>query len=108
MLGIINRVKSVVAGRRGPPLLQTYFDLAKLMGKGAVYSTTASWVVRAGPTLALAAAISAALLVPMGPVASPLAFPGDLLLFAYLLALMRFAIVVAALDPGSSFEGMGA
>jgi formate hydrogenlyase subunit 4 len=108
MLGIINRVKAVVAGRQGPPLFQAYFDLVKLMGKSAVYSTTASWVVRAGPTVGLAAAMTASALVPMGPVAAPLAFPGDLVLFAYLLALMRFATVVASLDPGSSFEGMGA
>ena len=47
-------------------------------------------------------------LVPLGGVAAPLAFPGDLVLLAYLLGLIRFFTVVAALDTGSSFEGMGA
>ena len=41
--GVINRVKSIVGGRRGPPLLQLYFDLWKLLQKGAVYSTTNTW-----------------------------------------------------------------
>jgi formate hydrogenlyase subunit 4 len=37
-----------------------------------------------------------------------MAFPGDLVLFACLLGLMRFFTVIAALDTGSAFEGMGA
>lgn len=108
MLGIINRVKAAFAGRIGPPLLQAYFDLAKLSRKGAVYSSTATWVVRTGPAVGLAALVVACLLLPLGPTPAPLAFEGDLLLFVGLLALQRFALMVSALDTGSSFEGMGA
>ncbi len=108
LLGVINRTKAVFAGRKGQPLLQPYHDIVKLLRKGAVYSRTTSWVFRAGPVISLAAVLTATLLVPLGNVAAPLAFTGDLILFAYLLGLMRFVTVIAALDTGSAFEGMGA
>ena len=108
LLGVINRTKALFAGRRGQPLLQTYFDLWKLLQKGAVYSRTTSWLFRAGPIIGLAAALMAATLMPLGHFPALIAFPADFLLFAGLLGLMRFFTVVAALDTGSSFEGMGA
>jgi len=108
MLSIIARTKAFFAGRRGPPMLQPYRDLAKLLGKGAVYSRTTTWIFRAGPLVGLAAVLCAAALVPMGRIPAALSFPGDLVVFAYLLALARFAAVLAALDTGSAFEGMGA
>ncbi|WP_232288276.1 respiratory chain complex I subunit 1 family protein [Anaeromyxobacter sp. K] len=108
LLGVINRVKSIVGGRRGPPLLQPYLDLAKLLRKGAVYSRTTTWVFRAGPVIGLAAVASAGLLLSMGGAPAPIAFTGDFVLFAYLLGLGRFFTALAALDTGSSFEGMGA
>lgn len=106
--GIINRVKSISAGRVGPPLLQTYFDLYKLVRKGAVYSTTTTFVFRAGPVVCLGALVMAALLLPFGGTPGIISFSGDLLLFIYLFGLLRFFCVLAALDTGSSFEGMGA
>lgn len=106
--GVINRTKAFFAGRSGPPLLQAYFDLAKLARKGAVYSATTTWVFRAGPVAGLAAVLVAVALVPFGGVGAPLAFAGDFFLLAGLLGVTRFATVLAALDTGSSFEGMGA
>ncbi len=108
MLGVINRTKARAGGRRGPPLLQVYYDLWRLLNKGAVYSRTTTWIFRAGPTVALAALITAALLMPLGSCTAALEFRGDLILFTYLLALARLSIVLAALDVGSSFEAMGA
>lgn len=108
LLGVINRTKAFFAGRRGPPLLQPYFDLLKLLRKGAVYSRTTSWVFRAGPIVGLAGVVAAACLLPVGAIPAPLAFEGDLLLLVGLLGLGRFFTVLAALDTGSSFEGMGA
>jgi formate hydrogenlyase subunit 4 len=108
LLGVIGRVKARVAGREGPPLLQPYRDLLRLVGKGAVYSRTTTWVFRAGPVVALAAILAAGLLVPLGAPSAAVAFAGDFALLAYLLGLARFATVLAALDTGSSFEGMGA
>jgi formate hydrogenlyase subunit 4 len=108
LLGIINKTKAAFAGRTGQPLLQAYFDIIKQLRKGAVYSKTTSWIFRAGPVVGLSAILVALAIVPLGGVAAPLAFSGDLLLLAYILGLMRFFTVIAALDTGSSFEGMGA
>ena len=106
--GVINRTKAFFAGRRGPPLLQAYFDLGKLFRKGAVYSRTTTWVFRAGPVVNFACLLAALALVPLGRVPALFSFEGDLLLLAYLLGLGRFFTALAALDTGSSFEGMGA
>jgi formate hydrogenlyase subunit 4 len=108
LLGVINRVKARFAGRRGQPLLQGYYDLARLLRKGTVYSRTTSGVFRLAPVLILAAMLLATCLIPWGNCRAPLAFTGDFILLAYLLGLARFATVMAALDTGSSFEGMGA
>jgi formate hydrogenlyase subunit 4 len=108
LLGVTNRTKAVFAGRNGPPLLQPYYDLGKLLGKGAVYSRTTTWVFRAGPVIGLAAVLVATALLPFGGCRAPLSFEGDLILFAYLLGLARVFTVLAALDTGSAFEGMGA
>jgi len=108
LAGVINRVKAKFAGRRGQPLLQPYYDLWRLLHKGAVYSTTTSWVFRAAPVVCLSAILVVTWCVPLGCDRTLLSFKGDLVLAAYLLGLMRFFIVIGALDTGSSFEGMGA
>ncbi len=108
LFGIINRVKAKFAGRTGQPLLQSYFDLAKLLRKGAVISRSTSWAFALGPTLGLACALCALALAPLGGQPGLISFDGDLFLFAGLLSLSRFATAAAALDTGSSFEGMGA
>lgn len=108
LLGIIAKTKALFAGRVGPPVLQPYYDLIKLFQKGTVYSTTTTWVFRAGPVVGLVTAALAALLVPLANSATPISFTGDLVLLAYLLGLGRFFTASAALDTGSAFEGMGA
>jgi len=108
LLGVINRVKAKFGGRQGQPLLQAYYDLAKLFRKGAVYSRSTSWIFRAGPVIGLAAVLMTVAIVPLGGVSGVLSFSGDIILLAYLLGVMRFLTVLAALDTGSAFEGMGA
>ncbi len=108
LLGVVNRVKAIFAGRTGAPLLQPYRDLRRLLAKQAVYSRTTTWVFRAGPVVALAAVAAAGLLMSFGGAPALLPFPGDFILFAYLLGLGRFFTALAALDTGSAFEGMGA
>jgi formate hydrogenlyase subunit 4 len=108
LLGVINRTKSVYAGRVGPPLLQPYHDLIKLLRKGTVFSTTTTWVFAAGPVVGLATGVAAMLVVPQGGASAPISFPGDMIFLAYLLGLGRFFTASAALDTGSPFEGMGA
>jgi formate hydrogenlyase subunit 4 len=108
LLGLINRTKAFVAGRRGPPLLQPYRDVVKAVRRGAVYGEVTSWVFRLGAVANLGALAAALLVAPLGGIAAPVSFAGDLIVLVGLLALARFATVLAALDTGSSFEGMGA
>ena len=108
LLGVINRTKAVFAGRVGPPLLQPYYDLNRLFRKGSVFSTTTTWVFRAGPVVGLVTAVLAVLMVPLADSIAPISFKGDLILLVYLLGLSRFFTASAALDTGSPFEGMGA
>ncbi len=105
--GIINKVKAWVAGRRGPPVLQLYYDLRRLWQRGVVLSTLASPGFIAGPAVAWVALVCAALLLPLGPAGALLSFRGDMLLLIYLLALARFGTAWAAMETGSAFEGMG-
>jgi formate hydrogenlyase subunit 4 len=106
--GLITRVKSLAAGRRGPPVLQLYYDLARLWKKSVVQSSVASPGFIAGPAVAWVALLGAAMLVPVGFVGTGLSFRGDVVLLLYLLALARFATSWAAMETGSAFEGMGA
>jgi formate hydrogenlyase subunit 4 len=106
--GIANRVKSMLTGRRGAPVLQLYFDLWKLGRKGVVYSRTTTILFRLAPVVLVATAFLATCFLPLDGATSPLRFAGDLVAFAGLLALGRFFLVLAAMDTGSSFEGMGA
>jgi len=108
LLGIIAKTKAFFAGRNGPPVLQTYYDILRLLKKGAVYSNTTSWIFKAGPIVSLCAITVAACIIPFGKLGAPISFSGDVLLFVYMLAMARFFIVIAALDTGSPFEGMGA
>lgn len=108
LLGVIARTKALFAGRVGPPLLQPYYDLIKLVQKGSVFSTTTTWVFLAGPVVGLVTAGIAVLLIPLANGTGPISFTGDLILLAYLLGLGRFFTAAAALDTGSAFEGMGA
>ena len=108
LLGVVGKTKAAFAGRIGAPYFQPYYDLLKLFRKGSVFSETTTWVFRAGPVVTLSATLIAVLLIPLGRHAAPLSFSGDLVLFAYLFGLSRFFTSIAALDTGSSFEGMGA
>jgi formate hydrogenlyase subunit 4 len=107
-LGIINRVKAIWAGRKGAPLLQQYYDFSKLLNKSEVISKTTSFVFQLAPTINVAAVITALLIIPVPLIGSVINFPGDFVLFAYILGLAKFFTIIAAMDTGSSFEGMGA
>lgn len=104
--GVIQKTKALFAGRKGPPLLQVYFDLFKLIRKGIVISQSASFLTSLVPCLLFSTLLLAGLILPIFGKA-PIHFHGDLILFAYLLAISRFLLILAALDVGSSFEGMG-
>ncbi len=106
--GMIIRTKSIVSGRKGPGLFQPVKDIIVLLKKGSVFSTTTGLIFQVAPAVTLATIICAMFLVPFAEQKALVSFDGDFVLFAYLLALGRFFTVIAALDTGSSFEGMGA
>jgi formate hydrogenlyase subunit 4 len=105
---LIKKMKARLQNRQGPPLLQGYYDMAKLLRKEPVRSETASWIYVAGPRVYFAAAVAATTLVPVLVAWAPLEGAGGILVLVGTLALGRFALATAALDTGSPFGGMGA
>jgi formate hydrogenlyase subunit 4 len=108
VVGVVNRTKALWSGRRGPPILQLAYDLRRLMRKTPVYSDVTTLVFRLAPWVVLVTAIVSGLFVPLLGAPGPLGFPFDFVVFAYVWGLGRLALMLGALDTGSSFEGMGA
>lgn len=106
--GVINRTRAILAGRKGLRFCQHIYNVGLQLRKGAIYSTTTTALFRIAPCVYLGAAFMAFLFIPVANLNPLLSFHGDIILVAYLLALSRTAIILAALDTGSSFEGMGA
>jgi len=107
LLGIVNKLKARLSGRFGATVFQPYYELLRLARKETVYSTSAGFITRIAPVIVWSTIAFATLLLPLGR-SAPISFSGDIILFAYLLALGRFFQILAALDVASSFEGMGA
>ncbi len=107
LVGVVNRTKARWAGRKGPGLTQSAWDLRRLLTKQPVYSTTSTPLFFAGAWVVLAATLVAALVAPILGDVAPLRFDHDFLLFAYALGLARLFLMLSAMDVGSAFEGMG-
>ena len=108
LAGIIGRVKSLWSGRKGPPILQLAYDLVRLAQKRPVYSTTTTPLFRLAPHLFLVTSLGSGFIAPLLGSAPLASFQFDFVWFAYVWGFGRVAIMLAALDAGSSFEGMGA
>lgn len=108
MVGVVNRTKSLWAGRKGPKLLQFAWDLQRLMHKRPVYSVVSTPLFIAGSWVVLSASLLAAVIAPIFGDVSPLQFERDFIVFAYTLGLARIFLMLSAMDVGSAFEGMGA
>ena len=106
-ISLIKKVKAYAQKRKGPPLLQTYYNLAKLMKKETIYSENASWIMRITPLVNIAALLVASLFVPLIVIPQPTDLVGNVILFLYLLALAKFFMALSGLDAGSTFGGMG-
>jgi formate hydrogenlyase subunit 4 len=106
--GFVNKQKAKLTGRVGAPVLQPYYELQKLFKKETINSLTSSFVSRVSPLINLVALIIAAAILPIGFWKPLISFNGDIILFAYILGFARFFQILAAMDIGSSFEGMGA
>lgn len=108
LVGVINRTKSWWAARRGPGLLQSFYDLRRLLGKRPVVSHTATPLFRASAWVVLACSLLALGFAPVLGQFAPLSFAHDFVAMAYILGLARLVLMLAAMDVGSPFEGMGA
>lgn len=106
-VSLIKKVKASMQGRQGPPVLQTYFTLAKLFKKERVYSTNASMIMRIAPYVNIVCVLAASLFVPLLYVPQPIAGVGNVILFLYLLVSAKFFMALSGLDAGSTFGGMG-
>ena len=105
--GIIRKLKAWSQHRIGAPILQTYFDVSKLMKKDVIWPDAASWIFRATPYVYLGSALTAALLIPAVTQLFSFGFAGDAILAVYILALGRFFLTMSGVDTGSTFGGMG-
>jgi formate hydrogenlyase subunit 4 len=106
-ISLIKIVKAHAQKRRGPPILQTYRNLAKLLKKETIYSTNSSWIMRVTPIVNVAAILVASLFVPLIVLPQPNDLVGNIILFLYLLAMAKFFMALSGLDAGSTFGGMG-
>ena len=107
-LGIITRVKSISSGRKGPGIFQPMLDIFRLLKKGTIYSSTTSFIFKIAHVIYFATILSASFLLPFHNEPGLLSFQGDFIAFSYMLALGKFFMIIAALDTGSAFQGMGA
>jgi formate hydrogenlyase subunit 4 len=107
-MGLIKKIKAMSQRRTGPPLLQPYYSLWKLLKKETVYSSTSSWIMKITPYINIIVLLTASLFVPLAFI--PLEGVdsiGNVILFIYLLALAKFFMALSGLDAGSTFGGMG-
>ena len=106
--GVVVRTRALLSGRKGAPFFQHITRLGALMHKTPIYSPTTGLVFRLAPVVYLASTLVALLLVPVGDFRAVISFNGDVVLFCYLLALGRVMLILAAMETGSSIDGMGA
>ena len=106
--GIVIKTKATLEGRKGPGLLQPLFDIGRLLRKGSVYSNTTSLIFQIAPIIYLASVIVSTFFIPFGEAQGLLSFECDFVFFAYIMAIGKFMMIIAAMDTGSGFEGMGA
>jgi formate hydrogenlyase subunit 4 len=107
IIGLIRKVKARLQCRQGAGVLQPYADLAKLFRKQPVISSTTSWIFPATPYIVFASTLAAGLLVPIFVSQNPFNFAGNVIALVYLLAVGTFFLILAGLDAGSTFGGMG-
>jgi formate hydrogenlyase subunit 4 len=107
LAGYVRKLKARLVGRQGPPLLQPYRDLLRLLRKEVVLAHSASWVFRAAPYLVFAATWVGAALVPTFATGLLFSYAADMIAIVALLGSARFMLALAGLDVGTSFGGIG-
>ena len=104
--GVIRKLKARIHSRVGPPVVQPYFDLLKLLGKEDLQVSN-SYLLRLAPILALSSLLLAALLIPIGAVRPPLGSTGDALLLVYVISLAAVATMLTAMVSESPYSMVG-
>ena len=107
LTGLVRKVKARLMRRQGPPLIQPYLDLIRLMRKEVVLAESASWLFRVIPYLVFAATWVAASLVPTFRAGLLFSWSADLIAIIALLGGARFFLALAGMDVGTSFGGIG-
>jgi formate hydrogenlyase subunit 4 len=107
LTGLVRKVKARLLRRRGPPLLQPYRDLLRLLRKEVVLAHNASWLFRVTPYLVFAATWVAAALVPTFAMGLYFSWSADLIAITALIGSARFFLALAGMDVGTSFGGIG-
>ncbi len=107
LAGWIKWLKCHLQNRKAPSLLQPYRDLRKLYRKQPVAPHSASWIFRAAPYIVFASTVLAAAIVPLVVVNLPTARIADVIVLVGFFALARFFLVLAGMDIGTAFGGMG-
>jgi formate hydrogenlyase subunit 4 len=105
MEGVIRKLKAVVHSRKGPPLIQPYLDLLKLLGKENLH-VAGNPTFSLGPILTLGSILTAALFTPMGA-GAPLGFAGDAIALVYFLVLATLGIMLGGAATGSPYGSIG-
>jgi formate hydrogenlyase subunit 4 len=107
LTGVVRKVKARLLRRQGPPVLQPYRDLLRLLRKDAVVAESASWLFRVAPYVIFATTWVAAALVPTFATGLMFSWAADLIAIVALLGSARFMLALAGMDVGTSFGGMG-
>lgn len=106
--GIITKAEARLQGRRGPRVLQVYFDIAKFFRKETLVTDESSWVFLAGPAIAFSCYLVVPMLIPvLTTFGLPLGYSGDILGGGFLLALAGFAIALAGTESGAPYAQLG-
>lgn len=106
--GISRVMRAKMHSRKGPPIMQDYRDLVKLMKRQDVAPAASGMMFRIMPYELFGSVLLIALAVPVVTLASPLGIMGDLITIAYLFAFSRFIFAVSGLESGSPFAALGA
>lgn len=108
IIGIINRVKAIWAGKFGQSILQPFFDIIKLLRKKTIRSDSSSFITAFALPLQLVSIITAVSIIPFGKIKPFISFEGDFFFFIGLLGISTFCQIIIAMESAGSFQGMGA
>ena len=95
--------------RCGPPWLQPFYDILKLLGKENIVPRRAvRWIFMLAPWLACVLTLLIFLYIPMGRIPAVLGTEGDMILILYLLSFSGVAMAMGGFASGNPIASVGA